>query len=128
MRSPLTAHVLTAGWAVAVAVALLWPDPTPDGMTSLPVWVTAAAHVVLFLVLAFLLAGSLRAARKPRPLATAFLLAFAYGMALEVAQISIEGRGAEWGDVVMNGLGGLGGVLAAWVSRRPSGRVPKRPV
>lgn len=118
MRAFLTTHLPTASWAVLTAVGLLWPDPSPEGMDSLPDWTSTAAHFILFLVMVLLLGRSLKVAHRPRPLVTAFVLSFAYGLALEAAQVSIEGRAAEWQDVVMNGLGGLAGAAAAGLLER----------
>lgn len=89
-------------------VALLIPDPAA-AIGGVPGWAPSAGHLLLFLVLAFLLARSLRASSRPRPLVTAFGVAFCYGLVLELLQIPIAGRGAEWLDVVLNGIGATAG-------------------
>ncbi len=118
MRALPITHLLTVSWAIVTGIALLWPFPPSESFSWWSDWIPMAAHLVLFLGMVIFLDRSLRAARKPRPMLTALLLAFAYGMVLEVAQISVEGRGAEWQDVGMNGLGGLIGVALAGLFER----------
>ena len=112
MRAPHRARLSTLLWALLIAAGLLYPNP-PDAGGGLPAWVAAAAHVVLFLVLAWLLVHAQGASPTGRRLAVALALSVLYGGLLELAQIPIEGRAMEWLDVGMNTIGALLGVAAA---------------
>ncbi len=116
MRAPIRTHIPTLLWALVVAVALLTPGPELERITRPPNWIAGAAHLVLFMVMAWVLHRSLAGEGVRRALALSFLTAFVYGGALEFGQIPIEGRGLEAFDFMMNGAGALIGVFAARLS------------
>ena len=115
MRATARARLLSSLWALVIAAGLLYPAP-PGPSSGLPEWMPTVAHLVLFLVLAWLLVPAQGEAPGRRRWAVACALAFAYGGLLEVAQIWIEGRGAEWLDVIMNGVGAVLGAAGATIS------------
>ncbi len=110
------AHLPTLLWAVLIAVGLLMPESELARVGPLPEWAPSTAHLFLFLVLAFLLYRSLRAALWRRPALAALLLTVLYGLVLELAQIGIAGRAFEWRDLAVNGLGSLAGVAGARIA------------
>ena len=113
MRARIQTHLPALLWGVVIAVGLLTPGPRLRRMNPPTDWIAAAAHLVLFLVLAALLYRSLAREGVRQPVIPAFGIACLYGALLELAQVPVEGRSLEALDFVMNGLGALLGAAGA---------------
>lgn len=97
-----------AFFAVALAVLVLALTPTAS-RTATTGW-DKTNHLLAFVVLAWL---GLKA--YPRRVAAALIGLFAYGGLIEILQIFIPNRSADWTDLVANGLGLLLGWLLSWL-------------
>lgn len=103
------APVLTLLLALGIAVTTLMPSTS--GASPL-LGLDKLAHLVAFAVL--VLPMSLRAPRK-WPLI--WIAALAYGWLIEIVQPHF-GRGAEWADLVADGLGAALGIACAVIFRK----------
>ena len=130
-QSPRAAHGLSILAALAVALLLLLPAPPgPPGWFTDPLPAALSAHLdkgihaVLFFSLAAIWRRSLeRLAGQTRPLASAVLLAAAYGAALEGLQALTPERATSPGDAAANLVGALlYGAVAARLRRGPESR------
>jgi VanZ family protein len=107
-------HLPTLTWASLVAVGLLFPGPPEDESQGIADWLPVLAHFATFSLLAFLVYRSLAGLRTIRsPVVATFALCFLYGLVLELIQKVVPGRGWELGDLFMNGLGIVVGLVAA---------------
>lgn len=120
------AHAATLAWAGVTAAALLLPTSELSGwMPGIP-WVRLAlvfagwgldklVHGTLFGVFAWLAAHSARALALGRPGHMVFIVASAYALASEAAQLVVPGRQAELSDLLADLVGV---VLGLWFARR----------
>ncbi len=124
-RGPRWHHVApAAGYVVAVFVLGSLPQ---QGLPALPaIGVDKLAHAAAFLVMALLFMRSLRLAwpgvgdRSSRW--SAALAASTLGALLEVFQLAVPGRSAEWSDWIADTIGaGLAVLLVRpqWLVREP---------
>lgn len=103
---------------LAVAVAVLSLMPSPPQQAGLG-W-DKLDHLVAFAALALCAFLGWRGGRAAR--VAVLLLLLAYGGAIEVLQMQVPNRQAEWGDLLADALGiGLGAVLALWWLQRTPG-------
>ncbi len=88
---------------------------------------TQAGHFLEFALLAGLLAGwaCARIEAVWQPMAAAWLAATAYGALIEVLQMPLPYRSAQWGDLAMDAGGAGAGLLVLLVLRWT--RCPKAP-
>ena len=95
---------------VAVSYLALTPKP-PHGAES---GLDKVAHLLTFMALAFSGCLAFPASRGTRTALPFALLA--YGGLIEVVQLFVPGRSAEWGDLLADGIGIAFGIgLAAFV-------------
>lgn len=136
-RTFVTHHLPALAWAGLVAAALgapsglvpSWSDRLSLGPWLDP-WFDKIIHFALFAVMAalaarsFLALGGRRRASAPRladrwPLASAALVASAYGGLTELLQLRFGARSAEWADFAADVAGALVAVaLVGWLRRR----------
>lgn len=108
------APLLTFFLALAIAITTLMPS---TGGTAPLLGLDKLAHLVAFALLVLPL--SLRA---PHRWPLIWIAAVAYGGLIEIVQPHV-GRGAEWADLLADGLGaGLGIGLALTLRRHPHPR------
>ncbi len=74
-------------------------------------------HLCEYLGFAWILMQAVRATRQPEPeyRCWVWMYATSYGLLVEVLQMVVPWRGADWMDALMNALGAAGG---AWVGDR----------
>jgi VanZ family protein len=108
------ASALCAGLIAVGAVVRIPPGPAPT-------WIDKAVHLCEYLLLAWLLAQTVRAARWPRRSVAGFAAgaSVAYGALLEVVQGFLPYRMADVQDLGMNTLGTALGVILAMCWNRP---------
>jgi VanZ family protein len=101
---------------VLVLVAVSGLALTPKPLEGLESGLDKVGHVLAFTALAFCGYLAFAAIRAWR---TALLLGLlAYGGLIEVLQLFVPGRSAEWGDLVADAIGiALGAALAAFLVR-----------
>lgn len=82
-----------------------------------------AVHLCEYLVFAWILVQAVRASRMPEReyLLWAWIYATGYGLLMEVLQMLVPWRSADWKDALANALGAAIGV---WVGER----IPRRRV
>jgi VanZ family protein len=137
--SLLTHHLPALAWAGLVAVALIVPVDARSGFGgwfSLGPWIDPhldkVAHFGSFAVLAALAARSFgapapagwRRAAARRPLASAVLVAIAYGGLTEGMQLAAAGRDASAGDLAADAAGALAAAALLALVRRRRSRAP----
>ena len=122
-RSRLIYTVVAAVWLVVIAYSSINPGRVGAGPGVL--WAPVAAHMGAYAALGVLWAGSLRAVLGERVkllliTVLAWVFATTWGIAMEVLQLAVPGRYAEWEDIGWNAIGaGLGlGALAMWRATR----------
>jgi VanZ family protein len=101
----------------------LFPDLPPELVHAFNITVRKSAHVFQFLILALL---TWRAMRRPPALAwdrwqrvaVLLVLSVALALASEGIQLVSASRGASWGDVGLDVLGGSLGAIAVWYFER----------
>ncbi|MCZ6508218.1 MAG: VanZ family protein, partial [Acidobacteria bacterium] len=129
VRAFLSSHLPTLLWSVVVAILLLAPG---DFDSEAPVWLDRLMelggdkliHAALFFVQAIVVGRTLRRSVPAAPaLWLAALVAALYGLALELAQRGIAGRGLEAADIVANTVGAVAWPLVARGFGRGSGQV-----
>lgn len=102
------ARILTLVLALTIAALTLMPHPPgPQGIPGMDKFV----HLVAFALLAMPMAYA-----SPARWRTVALCVLAYGGLIEIVQ-PVTGRGAEWLDLLADGLGAFGG---AWLAARTS--------
>ena len=111
--------VRVAWWSAAslcaLAILYLAVIPLPEG-PEIP-WLDKAVHAVQYLALAWLLARAIRSGGLwERPyLALVWMYATSYGVLIEVLQVMLPWRSADFLDAAANALGAAAGV---WLGRR----------
>ena len=103
---------------VLLAVSYLAVTPAPPRQANLG-W-DKLNHFAAFFVI-----GVLACRAYPGNLnrmATILLALLTYGAAIEIIQIYVPGRSAEWFDLLADGVGSLCGALLAWATRQPDPR------
>ncbi len=109
-------------WLLAALVGVLALLPAPPQQIDLG-W-DKLNHLAAFAALGWC---AMFGWRGPRTVRLAVLLALlAYGGAIELLQMQVPNRSAEWGDLLADGLGlGLGALLAlGWLRRRQGPQSP----
>lgn len=78
-----------------------------------------AAHLCEYLLFAWLLVQAIRATggREPEYRLWAWMYATSYGLLIELLQLMVPWRSAEWGDAVANAVGAACGVWIRGVRR-----------
>jgi len=97
---------ISASLVLALAVAALTLSPDMPGSNSVA-GLDKVAHLLGFAAIAVPLAW-----RFPQHWRMVALAVLAYGGVIEIVQPAF-GRGAEWGDLLADGLGAFGGALLA---------------
>ena len=106
---------------VAVGYLALTPNP-PGGVDT--GW-DKLNHMLAFTALAFCAVLGHPSARRTRTVLLCALLA--YGGSIEIAQLFVPGRSAEWGDLLADAIGiACGAVVAALALRLASAPSMKR--
>ncbi|WP_405234385.1 VanZ family protein [Lentisalinibacter salinarum] len=114
---------LTAGLMTALVILSLIPGTAEDG-DSVFVWAVALTptpvqklmHLLLYALLAFLLAWTLEAVNPVRiRFLAAAVLAASFGAAMELAQTYVPGRFGTLVDALLNGAGAALGLFIAWI-------------
>lgn len=119
-------HAITLCWGLLTAAALLLPVSDLAGWMPAVPWMRLAVvfagwgldklvHGTLFGVFAWLAARSARALALGRPGYMVFIVASAYALASEAAQLVVPGRQAELSDLLADLVGV---VLGLWLARR----------
>jgi len=105
-------------WRVALGVAVLTvlyfaltPTPPSDMSTG---W-DKLNHALAFAALA--LAACFSAPMSPRRFVAVLVLLLGFGGAIELLQLRVPGRDAEWADLLADGVGLVGGMLTALLLR-----------
>jgi VanZ family protein len=113
--APASVRTWRALWVLALVVVSCLAF-TPKPLEGVETGLDKVGHVTAFTVLAFCGSLAFPATRGPR---TALLLGLlAYGGLIEVLQLFVPGRSAEWGDLIADGIGiAFGTALAAFVVR-----------
>lgn len=110
---------------LAAAVGVLSLMPSPPQQAGLG-W-DKLDHLAAFAALALCALLGWRGGRAAR--LAVLLVLMAYGAAIEVLQMLVPNRQAEWGDLLADALGiGLGALFALWwLRRRPPAARPQSP-
>jgi VanZ family protein len=106
--------VVTLAWAGAIFVL---SSRSHVAVTDDPLWdllTRKAAHVLVFAVLAYLVAWTARSLRLPHPALIGLSLAVLYGAVDEFHQGFVVGRSALLADVLIDSVGALGGAGVWW--------------
>lgn len=113
--------IFTILWALVIMVLTFTPGPN---LPPLPHWELISfdtfVHTVIFGVLIFLLANTLKRLDSDSflskyQLLVALLLAFAYGVLIEVIQPYIPGRTFDYYDILSNTIGCFIGLIVLWI-------------
>ncbi len=94
-----------ASVAVVMAVAVIWGATQADDPLSRYISTDTQRHILAFGALG--LCGALMPTAKARLIALGSVLVF--GVAVEVIQIPIAGRGAQWKDLFASSVGAFAG-------------------
>ena len=106
-------------WMGVIFFLSAQPDLPQAGTGWLDLLISGMAHVVLFAVLAVLLARAL--GQRRHALLVAFALTMLYALSDELHQAFVPGRHPDPWDLVFDGLGAALGLFAwAWWWRRQS--------
>ena len=123
---PRPGSVRAAWWSAAglCAAAILYLSVIrlPEG-PELP-WLDKAVHAVQYLVLAWLLVQAIRAGRLQERsyLTLAWIEATSYGLLIELLQVLLPWRSADFLDAAANALGAAAGV---WLGQHLPRRAPR---
>ncbi len=103
--------MLTAAYAAAIALLSLLP--APDTGFDVP-HLDKAVHVVAYAGMAWLLMHSIRTVIlvEIEYVWLSWLFATSYGMLIEVLQLMVPWRSADWWDIAVNALGAALGIWA----------------
>ncbi len=114
-------------WRVALGAAVLavlyfalTPTPPSDISTG---W-DKLNHALAFAALA--LAACFSAPMSPRRFAAVLVLLLGFGGAIELLQLRVPGRDAEWADLLADGVGLVGGMLTALLLRARAAAMARR--
>ena len=107
-------------WMGLIFLLSAQPELPHTGTRWLDPFLSAGALILLFAVLAMLLARAVGA--RPRQMVVAFTLAVVYALSDEFHQMYVPGRHADALDLLWDALGAALGLGAfAWLQRRSAG-------
>ena len=104
-----------------MAWVIEWLPWTTLGMSSNEYPVDKLVHVVLFAICGYLFCKEWL--KTPRKLAYLYISLFIYGLAIELLQIPIPGRGGSIGDLIADSVGLLLGFYLAMRAKDASGKI-----
>jgi VanZ family protein len=113
LRTPTLAA--TAALAVAMLVVGTRPRP-PAALRRIPDW---GSHGAAYAALSFLSTRSAALLGAGLPPLAGWGFAVAHGALLELLQMAVPSRAAEWRDLLADALGGAAGAALAAARRRP---------
>ena len=106
------------GWMAIIFVFSSQPDSDLTHRQGIPIGIYKFAHLLVFGVLGFLVAGAIRHVDMPRSSLWAWVTVVLYAMSDEIHQAFVPGRSPLVMDVVIDSLGGIVGILAFGLPER----------
>ena len=98
--------LLTAGWMIFIAVVCLRPADPDEPYSFFKEILQDLSHVPLFGILIYFLIRSCTVFNVKTQI-NSFFITFAYGVLIEVLQMSVPGRYASISDAIRDAIGAL---------------------
>jgi VanZ family protein len=113
LNSHLKQYWKPAVWAIVVLLLSIIPGDDLDQLPSLPIpHLDKIGHFILYFVLALLLSAAVSKTRvRPVLMILIVLLTTTYGGTMELMQLLVHGRSADWFDFLANASGAITAVI-----------------